>query len=97
MERGESIEFSLRPGSGPELAIRLRRLSLGWVADVAGTGAGPGVGRSARQALTAALQPLGDAAVRLLLADLGLLEPSLAVVHAEREARAASRCDLTSM
>ena len=87
MERsGSTIEFSLRPVRGPELEIRLRRLSLGWVADVAGIGAGPGVGRSARQALTAALQPLGDNAVRELLADLGLLEPSVAVVEVERAA-----------
>ena len=85
MERsGSTIEFSLRPGSGLMLHVRLRRLSLGWSADVAGIGGGPGVGRSARQALTAALQPLGDPAVRSLLADLGLLEPSLAVLRAER-------------
>jgi len=88
MERGEStIEFSLRPSSGPMLTIRLRRLSLGWAADVAGIGPGPGVGRSARQALTAALQPLGDSAVRSLLADLGLLAPSLAVANVERVSR----------
>jgi len=88
MERGEStIEFRLRPGSGPQLEVRLRRLTRGWVADVAGIGAGPGVGRSARQALTAALQPLGDSTVRALLADLGLLEPSLAILNVERGAR----------
>lgn len=88
MERGEStIEFGLRPNGGPLLNVRLRRLSLGWVADVAGVGAGPGVGRTARQALTAALQPLGDPAVRLLLSDLGLLGPSLAIANAEKAAR----------
>jgi hypothetical protein len=89
MERGEStIEFSLLPGSGPMLNVRLRRLSLGWVADVAGIGAGPGVGPTARQALAAALLPLGDAIVRELLTDLGLLEPSVAVLNAERAVRA---------
>ena len=90
MERGEStIEFSLRAGDGPVLSVRLRRLSLGWVADVAGVGAGPGVGRSARQALTAALLPLGDEQTRALLADLGLLEPSVAVLALERAERSA--------
>lgn len=90
MERGEStIEFSLRAGSRPELSVTLRRLSLGWVADVAGVGAGPGVGRTARQALTAALLPLGDVQTRALLADLGLLEPSIAVLVMERDARSA--------
>jgi hypothetical protein len=90
MERGEStIEFSLRAGSLPELSVRMRRLSLGWVADVAGVGAGPGVGRTARQALTAALLPLGDNETRALLADLGLLEPSVAVLVMERESRSA--------
>ena len=90
MERGEStIEFSIRAGSGPELSVTLRRLSLGWVADVAGVGAGPGVGRTARQALTAALLPLGDDETRAFLADLGLLEPSVAVLIMESEARTA--------
>jgi hypothetical protein len=35
--------------------------------------------------LTAALQPLGEQASRLLMADLGLLGPSLAVLEVERE------------
>lgn len=90
MERGEStIEFSLRDGSRLELSVRLRRLSLGWVADVAGVGAGPGVGRTARQALTAALLPLGDEETRALLVDLGLLEPSVAVLLMDRDTRTA--------
>jgi hypothetical protein len=90
MEHGEStIEFSLRSGPGSELNVRLRRLSLGWVADVAGVGAGPGVGRTARLALTAALLPLGNDETRALLADLGLLEPSIAVHVMEREAHLA--------
>lgn len=85
MERGESaVEFSLRTGDGPVLSVRMRRLSLGWVADVAGVGACVGVGRTARQALTAALLPLGDEQTRALLCDLGLLEPSLAVLTMER-------------
>lgn len=88
MERCEStIEFSLRLYGEPMLNIRLRRLSAGWVADVLDVGFAPGVGRSARQALTAALQPLGDSAVRTLFADLGLLGPSLAVANAEKAAR----------
>jgi hypothetical protein len=90
MERGEStIEFSLRSDDGSVLGVRLRRLALGWVADVAGVGAGPGVGRTARQALTAALLPLGEAPTRNLLADLGMLGPSIAVLRVERVARTA--------
>lgn len=84
MERSTStIEFTLRPANGSAVSVRMRRLSLGWSADVPGVGAGTGVGRSARQALTAALQPLGESAVRALMADLGLLEPSIAVLEVE--------------
>ena len=90
MERSKStIEFTLRPGNGSVVSVRLRRLSLGWSADVPGVGYGTGVGRSARQALTAALQPLGESAVRALMADLGLLEPSVAVVELEGATRGA--------
>ena len=90
MERGEStIEFSLRAGSLPELCVTLRRLSLGWVAHVAGVGAGPGVGRTARQALTAALLPLGDEQTRVVLADIGLLAPSVAVREMDRAVHSA--------
>jgi hypothetical protein len=90
MERSKStIEFTIRPTAGSEVSVRLRRLSLGWSADVLGVGAGTGVGRSARQALTAALQPLGESAMRALMADLGLLEPSIAVVEADISARGA--------
>ena len=84
MERSTStIEFTLRPANGSAVSVRLRRLSLGWSADVPGVGSGTGVGRTARQALTAALQPLGESALRALMADLGLLEPSVAVVELE--------------
>ena len=87
MERSVStIEFTLRPTYGPAVSIRLRRLSAGWAAVVLGSGTGPGVGRSARQALSAALQPLGQPAVTALLTDPGLLAPSVAVLHAERAA-----------
>jgi hypothetical protein len=84
MERSKpTIEFTLRPGNGSEVSVHLRRLSLGWSAHAPGVGSGTGVGRTARQALTAALQPLGESAVRALMADLGLLEPSIAVFEVE--------------
>jgi len=90
MERSTStIEFTLRPGNGSAVSVRLRRLSLGWSADVLGVGAQTGVGRSARQALTAALLPLGESAVRALMADVGLLEPSVAVLGLERPVQTA--------
>jgi hypothetical protein len=80
MERSESsVEFTLNG-----LSVRLTMVGERWVARVADTVA---VGASARLALTAALELSAAASVRALLADLGLLEPSIAV--AELEATAA--------
>lgn len=85
-----SVEFTLRQGIGQSaVSVRLRRLAHGWAADVGGAIANVGVGGSARQALTAALQPFGDSAIRALMADLGLLEPSVAVLTIEAESRLA--------
>lgn len=86
-----SIEFKLRPQRTAAVHVRLRRIDARWLAEVSSPTSSVGVGASARQALTAALQPFGDAATHLLLADLGLLEPSVAVKALEAEARSASR------
>ena len=75
-----SIDFTLTPLGAPAVQVRLRRRGDRWLAEVSGSGFAGALGASAREALTAALQPLGDNAVRVLLADLGLLEPSVAVI-----------------
>ena len=82
MERNDrSVEFQL-----DGLQVRLTLAGERWVARV---GHSVAVGRSARQALTVALEPLGTASLRALLADLGLLEPSIAVAEIERSVRMA--------
>ena len=83
------IDFTLRAASGAPVRVRLRRMASRWLAEVSGPVSTAGLGASARQALTAALQPLGDGATRLLLADLGLLEPSIAVLEIEAAAEPA--------
>lgn len=85
-----SIEFTIRPSNSQNaVRVRLRRLAHGWAAEIDGAMANIGVGGSARQALTAALQPFGDSAIRALMADLGLLEPSVAVLTIEAGSRSA--------
>ena len=78
-----AIDFTLRPGNGAPVHVRLRLVASRWLAEVNGPISTAGLGGSARQALTAALQPLGDGATRVLLADLGLLEPSIAVLEVD--------------
>jgi len=78
-----TIEFTLTAAGGPAIHVRMRRLPARWLAEVSGPVPTAGLGGSARQALTAALQPLGDVATRVFLADLGLLEPSIAVLEVE--------------
>jgi len=68
------------PPPAPAVEIRLRRVGERWVAQAAGVHVA--VGATARQALTAAIRPLGESASRALLADLALLQPSLAVARA---------------
>jgi hypothetical protein len=84
-----SIVFTLQPERAKAVHVRLRRIEARWLAEVSSPMSSVGVGASARQALTAALQPLGDVQTHLLLADLGLLEPSVAVLAVEAEARSA--------
>jgi hypothetical protein len=82
-----TIEFTLcSPGRTP-VQVRMRRMSERWTANVSGPISSVGLGMTARQALTAALERLGDLAVRMLLCDLGLLEPSVAVLQVEADAR----------
>ena len=90
METASVIEFSLTsPGLTSRVDVRLRRLGPRWVAEVACPEPSTGLGNSARLALAAALQPLGDLAMRALMADLGLLEPSVAVLAIEASERSA--------
>ena len=76
-----SIRFTLSPaGLGYSVVLELRRAGPRWVARLQGAGA-VGMGSSPRAAVSAALAPLGRPVVALLLADLGLLEPSLRVIE----------------
>lgn len=81
-------EFTLvAPGLGPTVEIRLGRAGDRWVA-VAQIGDEPEVslGGTARQALEAALAPLGPRIARALLADTALLAPSVEIVQQEQAA-----------
>ncbi len=85
---GTAIEFSLSaPTLDFSVEVSLRRAGERWVARVlARDESRIGMGESARRALAAALTPLGASAVSALLADLGLLEPSLRVADLEAAA-----------
>lgn len=76
-----SIDFTLGG-----LAVRLTPAGERWVARA---GESVAVGRSARAALTTALEPLGQASIRALLADLALIAPSISVASIERRRRTA--------
>jgi hypothetical protein len=83
-----SVEFTLTPLGSAPVTVRLRRRAERWLAEVSGSAFAAGLGISAREALTAALEPLGDKTTRLLLADIGLIEPSIAVMEIEAQALA---------
>jgi len=76
-----SIEFTLGG-----LPVRLARVDERWIARV---GESVAIGCSARQVIRAALEPIGEARRRVLLADTALLEPSLAVARLEAAGRPA--------
>lgn len=81
-------EFALAvPGLGPTVEIRLGRFGDRWLA-VARIGDDPevAVGGTARQALEAALAPLGPRIASALLADTALLAPSVEILRQERAA-----------
>jgi len=85
MQARTAVEFTLQPpGGGSDLNVTMYAVGERWVARVAGRVDGTAVALSARGALTAALAPLGERAVTLLLADLRLLEPSCQVISIER-------------
>lgn len=77
-----AVEFTLRPaGFAVPVHVRMRKRADRWAAEVRGPASAVGIGSSAREALTAALEPFGEVRLRSLLADLGLLGPSLAVLE----------------
>jgi hypothetical protein len=67
------------------LPVRLALVGERWVAHV---GESVAVGSGALQVLTAALEPVGAARKRALLADLALLAPSLEIAVIERRQHA---------
>ena len=77
----KSVEFTLGGH-----AVRLNLAGDRWVARVDESVA---IASSARLALTAALEPLTNTPLKTLFADLGLLEPSVAVARIEAEAHSA--------
>ena len=82
-----TIAFTLQPSAlGHPVSVRLRRTGERWVAQLEGSSTGVGIGGSPRSALQAALEPLGSRVAAMLLADLGLLEPSVRVIELERAA-----------
>ena len=81
------IQFTLTPVAPlPAVEVRMRRYGERWVAQAGTASPIVGVASSPREALAAALVPLGEDAVRLMLADLALLEPSVDVAQLERAA-----------
>jgi hypothetical protein len=83
------IAFSLHPPRlDAAVEVQLRRAGGMWIARVTASEIAVGIATSARAALAAAIEPLGEPAVTDLLADLGLLEPSLRVMEVERAAGA---------
>jgi hypothetical protein len=80
-----AISFVLRPADAVPISVTLRRGTAAWTARVDGLNV-TGVGSSARAALAAAAAALGQDAAVALLADVGLLQPSLQVLQVERAA-----------
>jgi hypothetical protein len=82
-----AVEFTLRPaGFAAPVHVRMRKRADRWAAEVRGPLSAVGIGSSAREALTAALEPFGEVRLRRLLADLGLLAPSIAILEWSRAA-----------
>jgi len=78
-----AVDFTLAPAALRfAVEVRLRRSGQRWVAVVQIDGrAQTGIGTTARAALTAALDSLGQLAVTVLMADPALLEPSVAIAE----------------
>jgi hypothetical protein len=88
------VAFKVRPVSNTRwstdftlggLPVRLALVGERWIAHV---GESVAVGSGALQVLTAALEPVGAARKRALLADLALLAPSLEIAVIERRQHA---------
>jgi hypothetical protein len=77
------LDFTLH-AQATAVPVRLRRVGERWVAH-AGREGRVGLGAGPREALLAAISPLGQTATREMLADLALLEPSVAIVEMERD------------
>jgi hypothetical protein len=88
MEYHQSIEFRLEPPTlGYGVTVRLRAIAERWLAVATSEGGEHlGLGGSAREALGAALFPLGPLAMRTLLADPGLFGASASLESARRVA-----------
>jgi hypothetical protein len=75
------IQFTLEPAAPlPRVDVRMRRFGERWVAEVGGDQPNTALALTPRAALAAALAPLGEREVTVLLADLSLLEPSCEIV-----------------
>lgn len=81
------IEFTIQPVAPlPAVDVRMRRFGERLIAQVGGDQPHTGLALTPRAALAAALEPLGEPAVRLVMADLSLLEPSIEVMQRARGA-----------
>jgi hypothetical protein len=79
------IQFTITPVAPlPAVEVRMRRFGERWVAQAGPVSPSVGVACTPREALAAALAPLGERTTRLLLADLSLLEPSVEVAALAR-------------
>jgi hypothetical protein len=78
------LDFTLAPAAMQLVVdVQLRRCRERWIAVASTNGRSQtGIGESPRQALSAALDPLGRLAVTALMADPGLLEPSILIAQA---------------
>ena len=76
------LEFTLH-AAGADVAVRLRRFAERWVAHAGGRVA---VGPTPRAALSAAVHVYAASQREQLMADLALLEPSVAIASLERSA-----------
>ena len=67
------IQFAVEPAAPlPSIDVRMRRFGGRWVAEMAVASQNVGLALTPRDALNAALEPLGERAVLLLMADLSL-------------------------
>ena len=82
MQNNPWVEFELAPATlGYSVSVRLTDFDARWLAVVeCRSGSTEGLGGSARDALVAALSPLGTGATAALMADTGTFEASAMVL-----------------